>query len=107
MPLPAGWEIRLAPDGRQYFVDHNTQTTTFIDPRVALVQNGASTMSSIPQYQREFKNKLWCLKQYYCPILPGKHAMTVRREQLFQDSFNAVMSVKPDTSSYCNELKVR
>ena len=28
-PLPAGWEIRMTNDGRQYFVDHNTRVTTF------------------------------------------------------------------------------
>lgn len=31
--LPAGWEQRHTPDGRAYFVDHNTRTTTWIDPR--------------------------------------------------------------------------
>lgn len=28
-PLPPGWEIRVTADGRQYFVDHNTRSTTF------------------------------------------------------------------------------
>ncbi|KAJ3198198.1 hypothetical protein HDU82_001259, partial [Entophlyctis luteolus] len=32
-PLPAGWEQRLTSDGRPYFVDHNTRTTTWLDPR--------------------------------------------------------------------------
>lgn len=32
-PLPAGWEIRVTEDGVRYFVDHNTRTTTFQDPR--------------------------------------------------------------------------
>lgn len=32
-PLPPGWEIRLTEDGVRYFVDHNTRTTTFQDPR--------------------------------------------------------------------------
>jgi hypothetical protein len=32
-PLPAGWEIRLTEDGVRYFVDHNTRSTTFQDPR--------------------------------------------------------------------------
>jgi hypothetical protein len=32
-PLPAGWEKRLTEDGVPYFVDHNTRTTTFQDPR--------------------------------------------------------------------------
>ena len=31
--LPAGWEQRYTPDGRAYFVDHNTRATTWIDPR--------------------------------------------------------------------------
>jgi atrophin-1 interacting protein 5 (WW domain-containing E3 ubiquitin protein ligase 1) len=31
--LPPGWEIRLTEDGVRYFVDHNTRTTTFQDPR--------------------------------------------------------------------------
>ncbi|KAI9224517.1 C2 domain-containing protein, partial [Blastocladiella britannica] len=32
-PLPAGWESRMTPEGRVYFVDHNTRTTTWVDPR--------------------------------------------------------------------------
>jgi hypothetical protein len=32
-PLPPGWEMRITDDGVHYFVDHNTRTTTFQDPR--------------------------------------------------------------------------
>lgn len=32
-PLPPGWEMRTTPEGRPYFVDHNTRTTTWVDPR--------------------------------------------------------------------------
>jgi hypothetical protein len=32
-PLPPGWEKRLTEDRVPYFVDHNTRTTTFQDPR--------------------------------------------------------------------------
>ncbi|KAI8436074.1 hypothetical protein MSG28_004186 [Choristoneura fumiferana] len=35
-PLPPGWEMRHAPSGRPYFVDHNNRTTQFTDPRLAL-----------------------------------------------------------------------
>ena len=31
--LPAGWEERYTPEGRPYYVDHNTRTTTWVDPR--------------------------------------------------------------------------
>ena len=33
-PLPSGWEMRLTNTGRVYFVDHNTRTTTWDDPRL-------------------------------------------------------------------------
>ncbi|KAJ1561566.1 hypothetical protein HK096_004202 [Nowakowskiella sp. JEL0078] len=32
-PLPSGWEQRFTPEGRPYFVDHNTRTTSWMDPR--------------------------------------------------------------------------
>ncbi|XP_077174342.1 E3 ubiquitin-protein ligase NEDD4 isoform X2 [Paroedura picta] len=32
-PLPKGWEVRNAPSGRPFFIDHNTKTTTWEDPR--------------------------------------------------------------------------
>jgi hypothetical protein len=31
-PLPPGWEQRATPDGRMYFVDHNTRQTTWVHP---------------------------------------------------------------------------
>ncbi|XP_015198833.1 E3 ubiquitin-protein ligase NEDD4 isoform X2 [Lepisosteus oculatus] len=34
--LPAGWEIRSAPNGRPFFIDHNTKTTTWEDPRLKI-----------------------------------------------------------------------
>eukprot|EP00756_Hemistasia_phaeocysticola_P003114 Hpha_TRINITY_DN12075_c0_g3::TRINITY_DN12075_c0_g3_i1::g.141268::m.141268 len=32
-PLPAGWEENVTEDGRFYYIDHNTQSTTWDDPR--------------------------------------------------------------------------
>ncbi|XP_048874762.1 E3 ubiquitin-protein ligase NEDD4-like isoform X3 [Brienomyrus brachyistius] len=32
--LPPGWEMRIAPNGRPFFIDHNTRTTTWEDPRL-------------------------------------------------------------------------
>ena len=31
--LPVGWEMRFTPEGRPYFLDHNTRSTTWLDPR--------------------------------------------------------------------------
>jgi len=32
--LPPGWEQRITPEGRVYFVDHENRTTTWNDPRL-------------------------------------------------------------------------
>uniref|UniRef100_A0A4W3KHQ2 HECT-type E3 ubiquitin transferase n=1 Tax=Callorhinchus milii TaxID=7868 RepID=A0A4W3KHQ2_CALMI len=39
LELPRGWEIKTDPQGKSFFVDHNSRATTFIDPRLPL-QNG-------------------------------------------------------------------
>ncbi|KAM3927557.1 E3 ubiquitin-protein ligase NEDD4 isoform 2-T2 [Leptodactylus fuscus] len=33
-PLPQGWEMRRAPSGRPFYVNHNTKSTTWEDPRL-------------------------------------------------------------------------
>uniref|UniRef100_A0A671W0A5 E3 ubiquitin-protein ligase NEDD4-like n=1 Tax=Sparus aurata TaxID=8175 RepID=A0A671W0A5_SPAAU len=32
--LPPGWEMRIAPNGRPFFIDHNSRATTWEDPRL-------------------------------------------------------------------------
>uniref|UniRef100_UPI00358E39BE E3 ubiquitin-protein ligase NEDD4-like isoform X2 n=1 Tax=Myxine glutinosa TaxID=7769 RepID=UPI00358E39BE len=32
--LPTGWEMRYAPNRRPFFIDHNTRSTTWEDPRL-------------------------------------------------------------------------
>ena len=32
-PLPANWEEMIAPNGKRFFLDHYTKTTTWVDPR--------------------------------------------------------------------------
>ncbi|XP_064168117.1 E3 ubiquitin-protein ligase NEDD4-like isoform X3 [Anguilla rostrata] len=31
--MPPGWEVRSAPNGRPFFINHNTKTTSWEDPR--------------------------------------------------------------------------
>ena len=28
--LPPGWEMRIAPNGRPFFIDHNSRNTTWV-----------------------------------------------------------------------------
>ncbi|KAG6377151.1 hypothetical protein JVT61DRAFT_1203 [Boletus reticuloceps] len=44
VPLPEGWEERRTPEGRPYFVDHRTRSTTWNDPRSSQV---ATTSASV------------------------------------------------------------
>lgn len=90
--LPPGWEVRRTRDGKPYFVDHNTKTTTFRDPRIELAQEGAEM---IPQYQRNFKYKLFYLRQQYCQIKQGQCKIPVNRTSLFHDSYTTVMNLTP------------
>uniref|UniRef100_A0A674N868 HECT-type E3 ubiquitin transferase n=1 Tax=Takifugu rubripes TaxID=31033 RepID=A0A674N868_TAKRU len=36
LELPRGWELKTDPQGKSFFVDHNSRATTFIDPRIPL-----------------------------------------------------------------------
>ncbi|XP_004835403.1 E3 ubiquitin-protein ligase NEDD4 isoform X4 [Heterocephalus glaber] len=35
-PLPQGWEVRHTPNGRPFYIDHNTKSTTWEDPRLKI-----------------------------------------------------------------------
>ena len=47
-PLPDGWEKRVEPNGRVYFVNHKNRTTQWEDPRTQ-GQVRLSTNTSQPQ----------------------------------------------------------
>ncbi|KFO37572.1 Membrane-associated guanylate kinase, WW and PDZ domain-containing protein 2 [Fukomys damarensis] len=34
-PLPDNWEMAYTEKGEVYFIDHNTKTTSWLDPRLA------------------------------------------------------------------------
>jgi hypothetical protein len=49
MPLPTGWEMKYERNNKIFFVDHNSKSTTFIDPRLpqfALTENFCSLDSN-------------------------------------------------------------
>ena len=79
-----------------YFVDHNTRTTTFQDPRpgAAIIgSSGAKGAYGVPvQYERSFR---WKLSQfrYLCQsnALPSHIKLSVTRQTLFEDSFHQLM----------------
>lgn len=53
MPLPHGWEMAKTASGQRYFLNHIDQSTTWQDPRKALLQmNQAAPANSLPVQQQ-------------------------------------------------------
>lgn len=48
--LPLGWEQQETKNGRPYFVDHNTQTTTWDDPRQKAHARERITVQDLKEY---------------------------------------------------------
>jgi E3 ubiquitin-protein ligase NEDD4 len=87
-PLPSGWEMRLTSTGRVYFVDHNTRTTTWDDPRLP-----TNVDDNAPQYKRDYRRKVvYFRSQPQMRVLAGKCEVRVRRSRILEDSYTAVMS---------------
>ncbi|EFW99112.1 ubiquitin-protein ligase [Grosmannia clavigera kw1407] len=90
-PLPSGWEMRLTNTARVYFVDHNTKTTTWDDPRLP-----SSLDQNVPQYKRDFRRKLiYFRSQPAMRILSGQCHIKVRRSHIFEDSFAEITRQSP------------
>uniref|UniRef100_A0A672S5Z3 E3 ubiquitin-protein ligase n=1 Tax=Sinocyclocheilus grahami TaxID=75366 RepID=A0A672S5Z3_SINGR len=77
--MPAGWEVRSAPNGRSFFIDHNTKTTTWAVP-----------------YSRDYKQKYdYFRKKLKKPAdIPNRFELNVRRNALLEDSYRRILSVK-------------
>ena len=88
-PLPSGWEMRLTSTGRVYFVDHNTRTTSWDDPRLP-----PNLDDNAPQYKRDYRRKVvYFRSQPKMRVLNGKCEIKVRRTRVLEDSYGAVMAL--------------
>lgn len=86
-PLPSGWEMRLTNTARVYFVDHNTKTTTWDDPRLP-----SSLDQGVPQYKRDFRRKLiYFRSQPALRIMTGQCHVKVHRNNIFENSYTEIM----------------
>lgn len=95
-PLPEGWEERVHTDGRIFFIDHNTRTTQWEDPRLA---NPQIAGQAVP-YSRDYKRKYEYLKtQLRKPTnVPNKFEIKVRRHAILEDSYRIITNTasRPD-----------
>uniref|UniRef100_A0A8C7V9Y7 E3 ubiquitin-protein ligase n=1 Tax=Oncorhynchus mykiss TaxID=8022 RepID=A0A8C7V9Y7_ONCMY len=110
--MPAGWEVRNAPNGKPFFIDHNTKTTSWNtqwdDPRL---QNSAITgpvrmqydpfsfwsqvLQAVP-YSRDYKQKYeYFRKKMKKPAdIPNRFEMKLRRNAVLEDSYRRILSIK-------------
>ncbi|XP_076245151.1 E3 ubiquitin-protein ligase Nedd4 isoform X2 [Calliopsis andreniformis] len=90
-PLPEGWEERVHIDGRIFFIDHNTRTTQWEDPRMS---NPQIAGPAVP-YSRDYKRKYEYLKsQLRKPNnVPNKFEIKVGRSNILEDSYRIISSV--------------
>lgn len=80
--------MRVHTDGRIYFQDHNTQATSWDDPRLP-----SSVDANVPEYKKDYQRKLALFRSQPHFRLAGEEAkFTVSREAIFADSFAVLMS---------------
>ncbi|XP_074496523.1 transcriptional coactivator YAP1 isoform X2 [Sebastes fasciatus] len=75
VPLPPGWEMAKTNSGQRYFLNHIDQTTTWQDPRKALLQMNQAVppASSVPVQQQNIMNPASALNQQrISQSAPGK-----------------------------------
>ncbi|XP_069615298.1 transcriptional coactivator YAP1 isoform X5 [Ranitomeya imitator] len=56
VPLPPGWEMAKTPSGQRYFLNHIEQTTTWLDPRKAMLSQMNVTAPTSPPVQQNLMN---------------------------------------------------
>eukprot|EP00106_Octopus_bimaculoides_P008727 XP_014776169.1 PREDICTED: E3 ubiquitin-protein ligase NEDD4-like [Octopus bimaculoides] len=89
-PLPPGWEERIHTDGRVFYIDHNTRSTMWEDPRLQKLGGPA-----VP-YSRDYKRKYdYFRSKLRKPVnVPNKIDIKISRSNVFEDSFRVIMNVK-------------
>ncbi|KRZ55575.1 E3 ubiquitin-protein ligase NEDD4-like, partial [Trichinella nativa] len=68
-PLPLNWQVQVAPNGRKFFIDHNTKTTTWIDPRTGKPTKLPERKTYRPKHQCDELGPLpvsFCREMFIC-----------------------------------------
>ncbi|XP_075402627.1 transcriptional coactivator YAP1 isoform X10 [Tenrec ecaudatus] len=63
VPLPAGWEMAKTSSGQRYFLNHIDQTTTWQDPRKAMLSQMSVTAPTSPPVQPAMINSASAINQ--------------------------------------------
>jgi len=82
-------------DGREFFVDHNTRTTQWEDPRLSAAFQAGPVM----EYRRDFQQKVTFFRHQLRKLhtgngSPNRCELKVRRRNIFEDSMTGIMMRK-------------
>uniref|UniRef100_A0A7M4FCT9 Membrane-associated guanylate kinase, WW and PDZ domain-containing protein 3 n=1 Tax=Crocodylus porosus TaxID=8502 RepID=A0A7M4FCT9_CROPO len=105
-PLPKNWEMAYTDTGMIYFIDHNTKTTTWLDPRLCKKAKAPEDCEDgelpygwekieDPQYGTYYVDHINQKTQFENPVLEAK-----RKKQLGQTD---VGPSKPDKSAFTRD----
>nr|XP_025037416.1 transcriptional coactivator YAP1 isoform X7 [Pelodiscus sinensis] len=72
VPLPPGWEMAKTPSGQRYFLNHIDQTTTWQDPRKAILSQMNVTAPTSPPVQQSIMNSASAMNQRISQSAPVK-----------------------------------
>ncbi|XP_077154602.1 transcriptional coactivator YAP1 isoform X3 [Ranitomeya variabilis] len=72
VPLPPGWEMAKTPSGQRYFLNHIEQTTTWLDPRKAMLSQMNVTAPTSPPVQQNLMNPTGMSQQRLSQSAPVK-----------------------------------
>ncbi|XP_057604235.1 transcriptional coactivator YAP1 isoform X10 [Hippopotamus amphibius kiboko] len=72
VPLPAGWEMAKTSSGQRYFLNHIDQTTTWQDPRKAILSQMNVTAPTSPPVQQNMMNSASAMNQRISQSAPVK-----------------------------------
>ena len=69
-PLPEGWEMRFTEQGVPFFIDHNTKSTTYNDPRTGRPVGPNNNPFGGLAFERTFRWKIAQFR-YLCLVRHG------------------------------------
>ncbi|XP_048966004.1 transcriptional coactivator YAP1 isoform X8 [Vulpes vulpes] len=72
VPLPAGWEMAKTSSGQRYFLNHIDQTTTWQDPRKAMLSQMSVTAPTSPPVQQSMMTSASAMNQRISQSAPVK-----------------------------------
>uniref|UniRef100_A0A4W3GUR3 E3 ubiquitin-protein ligase n=1 Tax=Callorhinchus milii TaxID=7868 RepID=A0A4W3GUR3_CALMI len=89
--LPPGWEVRYAPNGRSFFIDHNTKTTSWVRSLLSVLW-GVTLGEGLYMITTCCNYIEGCSPDF--PHVPNRFEMKLRRNTILEDSYRKIMSVK-------------